>query len=72
MHRYNALTPRESIRKGMAYLKNAFWAIGIIAVAAGILAGFVLYSVSLMRNYERRILTGDLPVVSEAVWICSE
>ena len=56
----------------MAYLKNAFWAIGIIAVAAGILAGFVLYSVSLMRNYERRILTGDLPVVSEAVWICSE
>ena len=37
---------------------------GVIAVAAGIFAAMVLYTVSLMHQYEIRILTGELPVAA--------
>lgn len=50
-------------------MKNAILAVSMIAVAAGLLAGMVLYTVSLMRQCELQILTGDLPTVAAEVSI---
>ena len=41
-------------------MKQAILTVCAIAVAAGILAATVLYSISVLRECERRILTGDL------------
>lgn len=45
-------------------MKGAFLTIGGLLVAAGIFAGMVLYTVSLMRQCELQILTGNLPPIS--------
>ena len=44
-------------------MKQAILTICAIAMAAGILAVTVLYSVSVLRECERRILTGELTSV---------
>ena len=56
----------------MDELKQAIAAIGIIAVAAGILAATVLYSISFLRQCERRILTGELDAVQQVLWLQQE
>ena len=47
------------LHKGMAEIKQVLMSIVIVMVAAGILTGMVLYSVSLMRSVELEILTGE-------------
>ena len=49
-------------------MKNAVLGISGIAIAAGILAGMVIYTVSLMRQCQVRILTGDLPTIAADAW----
>ena len=44
-------------------MKYAVLTISGLAIAAGILAGMVLYTVSLMRQCQMKILTGDLPTI---------
>jgi len=46
-------------QKGMAEIKQVLISVVVVMVAAGILAGMVLYSVSLMRTVELQILTGE-------------
>ena len=40
----------------------------VIAVAAAILAGTVLYTVTFLRLCQVRILTGELPPAGEISW----
>jgi hypothetical protein len=47
------------LHKGMAEIKQVLMSIVVVMVAAGILTGMVLYSVSLMRSVELEILTGE-------------
>ena len=48
-----------STTKGDGELKQAVISMIVVMVAAGIFAGMVLYSVSVMRQTELRILTGE-------------
>lgn len=57
---------REAYKRGWQKMKQAVLALMGILLAAGILAGMVLYSVSVMRNYEMRVLTGDLTAIVTA------
>ena len=50
---------RGVLQKGMGKLKQVIVSMVIVLIAAGILAGMVLYSVCLMRTAQLRILTGD-------------
>ena len=38
----------------------------VVMVAAGILAGMVIYTVSVMRAAQLRILSGDLTVITQS------
>lgn len=49
----------ELLHKGMAEIKQVLMSAVVVMIAAGILAGMVLYSVSLMRSVELEILTGE-------------
>ena len=58
--------------KGMADIKQVLMSVAVVMVAAGILAGMVLYSVSLMRSIELEILTGErseLPLPYEHLFV---
>ena len=63
---YNALTQFESLQKGMADVKQTLISLAVVMLAAGILAGMVIYTVSVMRDIETRILTGMICVTQEA------
>lgn len=39
----------------------------VVMVAAGILAGMVIYTVALMRQCQKKILTGQMQVIVEDV-----
>ena len=43
----------------MAEIRQVFISVVVVMVAAGILAGMVIYSVSVMRSVELEILTGE-------------
>lgn len=43
-------------------MKQALISMGIVLVAAGILGGIVLYTVAVIRQYERQILTGQVEI----------
>ena len=47
------------LQKGMENLKQVVISMVIVLIAAGILAGMVLYTVALMRSAQLRILTGE-------------
>ena len=63
---YNALTQFGSLQKGMADVKQTLISLAVVMLAAGILAGMVIYTVSVMRDIETRILTGMICVTQEA------
>ena len=63
---YNAITQWEGLQKGMAEVKQTLISLVVVMMAAGILAGMVLYTVSVMRDIETRILTGMISVTQEA------
>jgi len=54
-----------SFTKGMVILKQAVVSMIVVLLAAGILAGMVLYSVSVMRQVQMKILTGEYIAASE-------
>ena len=60
MHLPNRVT---HYKRGWRRLKYAVLTISGLAIAAGILAGMVLYTVSLMRQCQMKILTGDLSTI---------
>ena len=49
-------------------MKQAIWSIVAVLLAAGILAGAVLYTVFTMRTVQLQILTGENTVQSENQW----
>ncbi|MBR2423362.1 MAG: hypothetical protein IKB09_13600 [Oscillospiraceae bacterium] len=49
----------------MTVLKQVIISMVVVLIAAGILTGMVLYSVTLLRAAERRILTGEIAVYTE-------
>ena len=61
-HRYNQET---FLQKGIAGMKQAIWSMVAVLLAAGILAGAVLYTVFTMRTVQIQILTGENTVKSE-------
>ena len=56
----------ELLHKGMAEIKQVLMSAVVVMIAAGILAGMVLYSVSLMRSVELEILTGERNLVPQS------
>ena len=54
------------LQKGMALLKQVLWSMAVVMIAAGILAGMVIYTVSVMRAAQLRILSGDLTVITQS------
>ena len=50
----------------MADVKQTLISLAVVMLAAGILAGMVIYTVSVMRDIETRILTGMICVTQEA------
>jgi len=54
-----------STTKGDGGLKQVMISMVVVMLAAGILAGTVLYSVSVMRQVQLDILTGELAVVEQ-------
>ena len=67
--RYNAHTLWGILQKGMAALKQVVISMVVVLIAAGILAGMVLYTVALMRSGQQRILTGESAGI-QAQMIC--
>ena len=49
----------------MAKIKQVLMSMVVVMIAAGILTGMVIYSVSVMRNLELEILTGERIVASQ-------
>jgi len=54
-----------STTKGDGGLKQVMISMVVVMLAAGILAGTVLYSVSVMRQVQLDILTGELAVADQ-------
>lgn len=55
----------ESYIRGWRDLKQVIWSMAVVLIAAGILAGTVIYTVSVMRTAQMRILTGELSAITQ-------
>ena len=55
----------EKHYRGMEKIKQVLMSMVVVMIAAGILTGMVIYSVSVMRNLELEILTGERIVASQ-------
>jgi len=62
---YNAITQKGVLHKGMAEVKQVIWSMVVVLMAAFILAGTVIYTVSVLRTAQIRILTGEMAVVEQ-------
>ena len=44
----------------METIKQVYWSMAVLLITGGLLAGMVIYTVSVMRTAQMRILTGDV------------
>ena len=49
----------------MAYIKQMLWPLAVLLLAAGLLAGMVVYTVAVMRSAQIQIITGE---ISASCW----
>ena len=54
------VTPKGVLHKEMELIKNMFWSMAAPLVAAGLLTGMVVYTVTVMRTVQMQILTGEM------------
>ena len=44
----------------MGTIEQVYWSIAVLLITGGLLAGMVIYTVTVMRTAQMRILTGDI------------
>lgn len=60
MRLYNFCYPAGIFTKGDGYLKQVLLSMVAVMIAALIFAGMILYTISVIRTAEHRILTGEM------------